>query len=126
MKFTAPQLLQYAILEQAAIYAGKQLEPNLTPDQVDELWDDMGDDMGAIDEIRTSGVETGLDAQYSRHYESEAVAIQAPNEQWVGFTYWYGGGKHGEPESVEWIDYAYHLHCKEYEKLVTIQEFTKV
>lgn len=127
-QMTPVQLLQYAILEVVYEYDDNKLESipnNLTGEEIDELWDDLYDDLGAIDTIRTNGTSTGLEAEYCRHYESEAVAVQAPNGQWVGFTYWFGGGKHGEPEAIEWIDKAYHVHCKEYEKLVTIQEFKK-
>ncbi|WP_244097750.1 hypothetical protein [Burkholderia anthina] len=35
------------------------------------------------------------------------MAAQAPDGSWVGWNYWYGGGKHGEPEAVEWIEDAY-------------------
>lgn len=122
---TPVQLLQYAILEQYENWNGSQLPNNLTGEQIDELWDDADDISGAMSEIRTSGTPTGLEAEYCRHYESEAVAVQAPNGQWVGFTYWYGGGKHGEPEALEWIDDAYHVNCKEETKMMTIQTFTQ-
>jgi hypothetical protein len=41
--------------------------------------------------------------QYSRHYEVKAVAKQLGG-RWVSWLYWYGGGKHGEPDSIDWID----------------------
>lgn len=67
--------------------------------------------------------ETEIDPEYSRHYESKSVAKQF-GEHWIGWTYWYGGGKHGEPSAVEWIDDAYFLNVKEETKVV--QVFAKV
>lgn len=117
--------VKYAILDLAAIWNDEELPKDLTEDQVLDLWDEAEYLEDAISEIRYSGVETGLEGRYSRHYESEEVAIQCPNGDWVGFTYWHGGGKFGEPEAIEWIEYAYDLECKEEEKLVVVRTFTK-
>lgn len=62
-----------------------------------------------IYEFRESGEETDIEAEYSRHYESKSVAIQLDDGSWVGWTYWYGGGKHGNPEEIDWMDDAYDL-----------------
>lgn len=35
------------------------------------------------------------------------------------------GGKHGEPEAIDWIEHAYDVECKEEEKLVVVHTFTK-
>ena len=48
-----------------------------------------------------------------------------PDGSWVGWTYWYGGGKYGEPEAIDWMDDAYDLACTEEEKVVTVRTFTK-
>jgi len=45
-------------------------------------------------------------------------------DKWVGWTYWYGGGKHGEPESVEWMEDAYFVGVKEETRVVLV--FSKV
>jgi hypothetical protein len=124
-QLTPVQLLQYTILELQANWDDSQLPTDLTGEQIDDLWDEADCLTDAMSEIRTSGTSTGLDSEYCRHYESEAVAVQAPNGQWVGFTYWYGGGKHGEPGALEWIAYAYHVTCKEERKMVTVQTFTQ-
>lgn len=87
----------------------------------DSLWDDIS---SALYEIREGQVETNIVPDYSRHYESNSVAYKAPNGQWVGWTYWYGGGKHGEPEAIGWMEHAYFLDCKEEEKLVVVQTFS--
>jgi len=84
----------------------------------DELWD-------TLSEVRAGEVDTGLPCEYSRHYESTAVAAQLPDGSWVGWTYWYGGGKHGEPESIDWMKDAYDLDCKEEEKFMIVRTFTR-
>ncbi len=63
-----------------------------------------------IDGFRSSySHETGISSDYSRHYESKSVAKEIAPGVWVGWTYWYGGGKHGEPSEVPWLDDAYLL-----------------
>lgn len=92
-----------------------------------EIYDeDDGTIYDAINEVRSSGQETGLPCEWSRHYESKAVAAQALDGSWIGWTYWYGGGKHGKPEAVDWMDDAYDIVCREEEKLVVVRTFTKV
>lgn len=76
-------------------------------------------------EMREGAIETGLPCEHSRHYESKSVAAQASDGSWGGWTYWYGGGKHGEPESIDWMNEAYDLDCKEEEKLVVVRTFSK-
>jgi len=58
-----------------------------------------------------------------RHYESKAVAMKMPDGSWIGWTYWYGGGKHGEPEAIDWMNEAYDVDCHEEEKVVVVQTF---
>lgn len=118
--------LKYAILDLAHIWEhDKPLPTDLTEEEVEDLWDetDVGD---AINEIRTSGVYTGLPCESCRHYESDAVAVPCPTGEWVGFTYWYGGGKHGEPEAIEWIEKAYDVKCIEEQKMMTVRTFEGV
>ncbi len=85
----------------------------------DSLWD-------AEYEIREGEVVTDIPCESSRHYESKSVAAKCPDGVWVGWTYWYGGGKHGEPEAMDWIGEAYLLNCEEREEVVTVREFIKV
>jgi hypothetical protein len=50
------------------------------------------------DELRSSyDYVTDIPAPSSRHYEAKSVAKQMSDGTWVGWTFWYGGGKHGEP-----------------------------
>lgn len=97
-----------------------------TEDEVEELWDEMEDLYDAISEIREGEVETDIPADYSRHYESKSVAYQCVDGSWIGWTYWYGGGKHGEPGAIDWMEYVYDLTCKEEEKIVVVREFKKL
>jgi hypothetical protein len=117
--------LKYAILALQYEWNGKPLPVLLTDQAVEDLWDEQDCLQDAKSEIRCSGISTGVDCDYSRHYESKAVAVQCPNGDWVGFTYWSGGGKWGEPEAIDWMDKAYDVECKEEEKLVVVHTFTK-
>jgi hypothetical protein len=67
---------------------------------------------------------TDLECDWSRHYESNPVAIKI-KDKWIGYTYWFGGGKHGQPEMMEWIQDAYYVNIKEEQKMVTVRTFTK-
>ena len=70
-------------------------------------------------------VETDISTEWSRHYESNGVASRMPDGSWVGWTYWYGGGKHGEPGAIDWMSEAYDLDVVEEEKIVIVRTFTK-
>lgn len=125
---TPKQSIKHAILLKAAGFGEFDL-PEITADNIDEVWDEIDDDgsiQDATNEVRCSGEGTGLPCQWSRHYESEAVAAKMPNGKWVGWTYWYGGGKHGEPEAIDWMEDAYFLNVTEEEKVVVVRTFAKV
>lgn len=124
---TPEQKIKWAILRQAAMWA-KETDPKITAENVDDLYEKLveaGEHWDAKNEIRSSGIETGLSCDYSRHYESDAVAAQMPDGSWVGWTYWYGGGKHGEPEAIDWMEDAYEVNCVEEEKMVVVRTFAK-
>lgn len=72
--------------------------------------------------FRSGTYETGIECDWSRHYESKAVATQMLDGSWVGWTYWYGGGKHGEPGAIEWIDGAYDVTVREETRVVKVFE----
>lgn len=117
--------LKYAILSLDFAWDEKEISNSLTEDQIEELWDEAECLTDAKDEIRCSVISTGLPCESSRHYESEAVAVQCPNGDWVGFTYWSGGGKYGEPNAIDWIEHAYDVDCVSEEKLVLVHTFSK-
>ncbi len=125
---TPEQKIKHAILIWVAQFTGDPIEVEVTADNIDELYEEADEDYvhDAMNEVRSSGVETGLPCPGSRNYESDAVAAQMPDGTWVGWTYWYGGGKHGEPNSIDWMDDAYDLTCTEEEKVVTVRTFAKV
>lgn len=100
----------------------------LTDEDIENMYNilqDSSDYWEAKEAIREGEVHTEIETEYSRHYESRSVASQLPDGSWVGWTYWYGGGKHGEPQAIDWIEDAYDLDCVEEEKMVTIRTFTK-
>ena len=127
---TPEQKLKYAILLRAVEM--ETIQPiafPVTAENVDGLFNESDEGwelQDARNEIRSGAVETGLECEWSRHYESKAVAAQMPDGSWVGWTYWYGGGKHGEPEAIDWIDEAYDLSCTEEVKTVTVKTFAKI
>lgn len=88
-----------------------------------ELYDYLQDD---ICEFRCGGEPTGLESDWGRNYECDAVAAQLSCGTWVGWNYYYGGGKHSEPDAIPWIEFAYELNAKEEEKTVVVRTFTRV
>ena len=98
----------------------------ITKENVDDIWEKFRYYFyDAEDCFRDGEVETNIPCESSRLYESQSVAAEMPDGTWVGWTYWYGGGKHGEPESIDWMGEAYHLNCVAEEKLVVVRTFTK-
>ena len=132
---TPVHLLKWAILRKAASWGQFELADDpLTPEQIDALYEEHDKDWGlqdAREEIRASGTRTdvrdptpwtrGLD-----NYENQSSAMQAPDGTWVGWTYWYGGGKYAEPSAIPWLDYAYALSCEEKQVTITQRTFTKI
>lgn len=126
---TPEQKLKWAVLAKDAEWDDKLPPGYPCADKVDELYDQLvesGLHWDAVAEVRASGIETKLKCPSSRHYgyESKAVARQMPDGSWVGWTYWYGGGKHGQPGAIEWMADAYDVECHEEQKLVTVQTFS--
>lgn len=101
---------------------------SLTEEEIGDLYQEL-DEEGLMQDIasefRSGEVETEIPCDCSRHYESKSVAAKMFDGSWVGWTYWYGGGKHGEPESIDWMSDAYDLDCKEEEKLMIVRTFSK-
>jgi hypothetical protein len=116
--------LKYAILAAHYENEGVPLPVLLTDQAVEDLWEEC-EPYDAQYEFREGEVVTEVACESSRHYESQSVATLTPDGTWVGWTYWFGGGKHGNPEEIDWIEYAYNLDCVEEEKLVVVRTFTK-
>lgn len=99
-----------------------KFEGHLTDEIVGDLFDQCDE---AINEFREGQVETNITPDWSRHYESKSVATKLRDGSWVGWTYWYGGGKHGNPEEIPWMGDAYELDVVEEQKMVTVYNFTR-
>lgn len=94
-------------------------------DAVEEFFEEHYDyfyDM--LCEWREVGEDTNLPAPHSRHYETDQVAAPTPFG-WVSWTYWYGGGKHGNPSEIDWLEDAFFVDVEEQEVTVTQRIFTR-
>jgi hypothetical protein len=125
---TPIQKIKHLILVRAADFSDLPAPEGVTAENIDDLYDEADEDsiQDARNEVRSGEFETDLPCDYSRHYESKSVAAQTANGSWVGWTYWYGGGKHGEPEAIEWMDDAYDLAVSVEEKMTVVHTFAKV
>ncbi len=101
----------------------------LTAESIDEAWNTVLVENDAhwdfVSEWRCSGVETDLPTEYSRNYECYEAARKLSCGTWVAWTFWHGGGKHGNEEEIPWMEYAYEVDCKEERKMVTVRTFTE-
>jgi len=128
-KVTPENLIKYQILLDAmkdGVFSHVEIE--LENESIDMAYDDLVESDEHWDfeyEFRESGEETEVDAPWSRHYEAKSVARKVAGT-WVGWTYWYGGGKHGNADEIEWMSEAYFLNCTEQEVTVIKRTFEKV
>lgn len=134
-KLTPKQYIKQAILEDVKRYTDElnSMEVPDAPDEIDKLYSEIyGGEFGgnlqdAREDFRTSGEETKIKSDnWSRHYESEEVAAKMDDGTWVGWTHWHGGGKHGEPAAIDWMEDAYFLTCQEKEVLTIERTWAKV
>ncbi|WP_120970832.1 hypothetical protein [Comamonas sp. lk] len=126
---TPVQKLKWAILLKAVAFENIADPGAITAENVDRLYDDNNQNwelQDARNEIRCTCQETDFPTPHSRHYECNSVAARMPDGSWVGWNYWYGGGKHGEPEALDWMSDAYDLTCTEEQVMTTKRTFTKV
>lgn len=127
---TAEQKVKHLIMTRATDmgYFDYNLS-DITEENLDEVWELGSEDCSLQDatyEVRCGDRETNIPCDGGRHYEAKSVAAYCEwDNSWVGWTYYYGGGKHSDPDSINWIPYAYDLDCVEEQKMVTIQTFTK-
>lgn len=131
MSFTAQQLLRKAVLEKAMQFGNIKAErlSLFEPNEIDELYesyDRWGELADPWNEIRYSGVSCDLPATtWSRHYEVDSKAIKI-DDIWVQFDYYYGGGKHSEPEDFDYIHHAKIVDCEETQVTVTQYNFSEI
>ena len=125
---TPQQKIKHLILLKAKDWSPTFLcDVEITQENIDEIYEQESEGCALQDqksEIRGGDCETGLKCEWSRHYESKAVAAKYLDGSWVGWTYWYDGGKHGEPEAIDWMKDAYDVNCVEEEKLVVVRTFS--
>jgi hypothetical protein len=125
---TPKQYIKQKILAVNAGWEGKNFDYELPAETIDKLYQeliDRNEHWDAKNEVRYGEVETDQACDGGRNYEAKSVAFKTHDDKYVGWTHYYGGGKHSNPEAIEWIDKAYFLDCKEEEKVVIIQTFTK-
>jgi hypothetical protein len=127
---TATQKIKREILIEAGecVDLADIIKDGISEENVDSLYCELRERDAHWDfesEFRQGDVETNLGREYSRHYESKSVAAKCCDGTWVGWTYWYGGGKHGNPDEIEWMNHAYDLNCTEEWKVVLVREFRK-
>lgn len=121
---TPTQKLRWLVLDKLAGWRGTPKPPYPCPN-VDDLYaaeEGSGDRHDAIEEVRCSGEDTGLPADWSRNYEATAVASPLPDGTWVGWTYYHGGGKHSEPGAIPWMEDAYDVVGREETRVVMVFE----
>jgi len=127
---TASQLIRKACLQYCLDHEtddddlGNFCGPFETIEQIDAMEREVDDHccdllQEAKSELRCGTHETGLRCETSRHYESKTVAMQIDG-QWVGWTYWYGGGKFGDPQAIDWIEDAVLLDAVEETRVVLV------
>lgn len=75
--------------------------------------------------FRENGEDSNLcSKQSSRHYEEDYVVRQI-KDKWVGWTYWHGGGKYGEPEAIDWMSDAEFVEVDSEEVVTVVQRVFK-
>ena len=77
------------------------------------------------EEIRSGKIRTGLPSNGGGMYNAEAVAIPITGipSLYIGYEYYFGGGKHLEPEIAEWMEYCYLLQEKD--RVQTVKFYDK-
>lgn len=99
---------------------------------IDALWDkykeaedadyDLSD---CLNGFRHGQEDSLIRCETSRHLETKSVAAKLSDGTWVGWTYYYGGGKHAQPETIDWLEDAYWVDVTEEQKMVTVYNFKK-
>lgn len=126
---TPEQKLKWAILSIVARGA-KTPPPSLDAGNVDSEYDQLVANDGhwdAMNELRGTGMASGLTRSVpnmlTRHYDYHEVAAEMPDGSWVGWTYWHGGGKFGEPGAISWMADAYEVRHREEPKTIMVHLF---
>lgn len=125
---TPKQAIREDILCQA-IENGDIVDPKtfLSEDNIDRLYEELLAKEGLHweyeSDFRYSGEDTDLPCFGNQHYEAKYVAARLKDGRWIGWTFWYGGGKHSDPGSIPWMEDASFLRCTEEEIVITQRTF---
>ena len=130
---TAEQVVKLEIIKRAAKKNGILVfKDEYTPETIDELYDDAltGEYSDEVNEeyynIRHDGEEINLPATCtSRHYEVDTHVLNI-DDKWITFDYYYGGGKHSEHDSIDWLDTCRFVDCEEKVVTKTIRTFKEL
>jgi hypothetical protein len=123
---TPEQELNLLILHKQAQWDKLEFDADsIDIDKEYELQREDGGLQDAEEEVRCSGEFSEISCEYSRNYETESHAKKTLSGKWVGWTYYYGGGKHSEPSAIDWKSDAYFLDCEEKEVTVIQRTFKK-
>lgn len=132
MSQTAPKAIQDEILKLAIedYRKNESIDVDIIIDTFDDFIDiyPYAEDIIRDKEYEFRGsfdLETDIPYEWSRNYEAKSVAKKLSDGRWVGWTYWYGGGKHANPAEIDWISDAYFLDITEEEKVMTVYTFKK-
>jgi hypothetical protein len=123
---TPEQKLKHLVLLSAFKMSREDVPQSITKESIDDLYRLMSarDDVkAAADIIREGVVDTSLPCSPDSGLESFSVGAQAPDGTWIGWTYWCGESKFGDPAALPWMSKAYDLDCTEAEKLVIVRTF---
>lgn len=129
-KLPAPLALKKYIIEYAKKHHFLHEGPLKTEDQIDAAMYSMHNQIGcdAQQDIMEGEWKTNITPEFSRHCETESVAVKDNYGNYIGFTRYYGGGKHFE--EYAWYDTsikgAYYLNCEEKEVLTIQRTWSKV
>lgn len=99
-----------------------------TADAVADAWTRLSDEgLYDLDEatqrVRGGECPTDVPAPGSRHYATRSVAARMLDGTWVGWTFYHGGGRHGEPAQEPWMEAAYDLDVVEV--MMPVKVFTR-
>lgn len=133
---TPTQKIKKHLLNRLAVSDSLQLPELATGEQVDIVYAQYGsthgDELHDISSgVRAGQVQTSLlpyicNARLLRDYDADMVATQMDDGSWVGWTYWHGGGRHGEPSAIQWMEDAIELSCVETEKVIIERTFSTI
>lgn len=125
---TPSQKCKYLVLAKLFDWRAAELPPFTSGADIDahyqnEYENDGGQFQDARNETR-EGTEAPeiTDTPPSRHYEIDANVGKLPDGTFVGWWYWHGGGKTGEPEAYDWVGNAFAVtHISE---VITTTKYT--